>query len=476
MMKAFFAIVALTFRNAVRSHIFQLLLALLLICVIVIPVSVSVGKLDDLIRVSLLYSLWAVSIILALSSLWLGCYLMSFDIDSYQIHMVISKPISRITVWLGKWAGINLINIILLLLSGAVIYGIVMIRYNAASEEGLLSDRVTARQNAQSEKERIRSQVLVGRRSFMPRKQDPEKAADFAVKNQVAKLREQGKQPVDSEILKIRNELRAQIDKLPIEVQPGKGYRWVFENIPVKLNDASLTLRYRPYLGKVATEDQRESHIQWAVYSPHTAQDGTYGLYPVALTNGPEAHFTGIFHEKNLPKGVITPEGVVIIETANFDRMGGKHYYQQADGPKLLVPVCSFEANYLRAMLVLMIQLLLLSGLACAFGGFLTMPTAVFMVASYLLFGSLSLILTDETFFTANIWDHAGQFLARVLLWIVIPLQRFDVTDLLSNGDLIEFSLIGELFLSYFLARGVPLFLLGIFFYWRREMGAAVRK
>lgn len=59
MMKAFFAIVALTFRNAVRSHIFQLLLALLLICVIVIPVSVSVGKLDDLIRVSLLYSLWA---------------------------------------------------------------------------------------------------------------------------------------------------------------------------------------------------------------------------------------------------------------------------------------------------------------------------------------------------------------------------------------------------------------------------------
>ncbi|MBR2720439.1 MAG: ABC transporter permease [Lentisphaeria bacterium] len=476
MMKAFFAIVALTFRNAVRSHIFQLLLALLLICVIVIPVSVSVGKLDDLIRVSLLYSLWAVSIILTLSSLWLGCYLMSFDIDSYQIHMVVSKPVSRITIWLGKWAGINFINIILLLLSGIVIYGIVMIRYNAASEEGLLSDRVTARQNAQSEKERIRSQVLVGRRSFMPRKQDPDAAADFAVKNQLAKLREQGKQPADSEILKIREELRSQIDKLPIEVQPGKAYRWVFENIPADLNDAGLKLRYRPYLGKVATEDQRESHIQWAVYAPHTAQDGTSGLYPVSLTNGPEAHFTGIFHEKSLPPGVITAEGMVLVETANFDRMGGKHYYQQADGPKLLVPVCSFEMNYLRAMLVMMIQLLLLSGLACAFSGFLTMPTAVFMVVSYLLFGSLSMILTDESFFTANIWDHAGKFLASVLLMIVIPLQQFDVTDLLSNGELIEFSLIGELFGKYFLLRGVPLFLLGMFFYWRREMGAAVRK
>ena len=81
MMKAFAAIIALTFRNAVRSHVFQLLLLLLLICVTVIPFSISVGKLDDLIRVSLLYSFWSVSIILSLSSLWLGCYVMSKDME-----------------------------------------------------------------------------------------------------------------------------------------------------------------------------------------------------------------------------------------------------------------------------------------------------------------------------------------------------------------------------------------------------------
>jgi len=117
-MKAFRAIVALTFRNAVRSHIFQLLLVLLLLCVTLIPFSISTGKIDDLIRVSLLYSLWSVSIVLTLSSLWLGCYVMSHDIDSYQIHMVVSKPIPRWSIWLGKWVGINLINVVLLLLAG----------------------------------------------------------------------------------------------------------------------------------------------------------------------------------------------------------------------------------------------------------------------------------------------------------------------------------------------------------------------
>ena len=475
-MKAFKAIIALTFRNAVRSHIFQLLLVLLLLCVTVIPVSVSVGKTDDLIRVSLLYSLWTVSIILTLSSLWLGCYIMSHDIDSYQIHMVVSKPVSRITLWLGKWVGINLINFVLLLLSGIVIYAVVMIRYNAAGEAEQYADRSLAREMAAKEKERIRSQVLVGRRSYMPKAMDPQKAADFAVQRRVADLRKEGKQLTDAEIVKMRDELLEQIDKLPIEVPPGAGYRWVFENLPEELNKYSLTLRYRPYLGKVASEDQRESNIQWAVYVPHTNQDGTYGLYPRALTNGPESHFTGVFHEKQLPQNVITKDGTVLIETFNFDRSGGKHYYQTADGPKLLIPVCSFELNYLRAMLVMMIQLLLLSGLSCAFGAFLTMPTAVFMVASYLLFGALAMVLTDSSFYVSSIWDHAGQFLAQVLLLVVIPLQRFDVTDLLSGGDLIEFSFIGELFFKYFLLRGVPLFIFGIWLYCRRELGAAVRK
>ena len=164
-MKAFRAIIALTFRNALRSHIFQLLLLLLLICVTVIPFSISVGKLDDLIRVSLLYSLWAVSIILSLSSLWLGCYVMSHDIDSYQIHMVISKPVSRVTIWLGKWTGINLINISLLLIAGAVVYGVLMFRYQAAGEAGLAADRQLEREMVSAEQKRIGSQVLVGRRS-----------------------------------------------------------------------------------------------------------------------------------------------------------------------------------------------------------------------------------------------------------------------------------------------------------------------
>lgn len=43
----------------------------------------------------------------------------------------------------------------------------------------------------------------------------------------------------------------------------------------------------------------------------------------------------------------------------------------------LLIRVTGFLENYLRAILVIAMELLILSGLACAFGGFLTLPTAV---------------------------------------------------------------------------------------------------
>ena len=94
-MRPFFAITGLTLKNALRSHVFQILLLLLLLCVGIIPFSIGGGSAQDFVRVSLLYSIWTITLVLALSSLWLGCYIMAQDVDSYQLHMVTAKPVSR---------------------------------------------------------------------------------------------------------------------------------------------------------------------------------------------------------------------------------------------------------------------------------------------------------------------------------------------------------------------------------------------
>jgi hypothetical protein len=55
-------------------------------------------------------------------------------------------------------------------------------------------------------------------------------------------------------------------------------------------------------------------------------------------------------------------------------------------------------------------------------------------------------------------------------------MQEFEISNLVSNGELVEWTFIGKLFLTYFVLRALPLFLIGMWLYWRREMGLVIRK
>ena len=81
-MRAFWAIVVLTMRNALRSRIFQVLLLMLALGVWLIPATTqSEGSAMGYIQVSLRYSLSVVTFILSLSALWLSCYIMTAQIN-----------------------------------------------------------------------------------------------------------------------------------------------------------------------------------------------------------------------------------------------------------------------------------------------------------------------------------------------------------------------------------------------------------
>ena len=245
-MKSFWAIVKLTFRNAFRSHIFQLLLLLLLLAVIIVPSTVSGdGTAGGFIQVSLLYSLSAVSWILALSSIWLGCHAMTQDIDSYQLHMVVTKPVSRIRIWLAKWAGVYLVHLVLLLVATTAIYFIILYKYN---EQDFPPE----------EREKIRNEVMVGRRVFWPQRVDLEKESQELVKAKIERFRVRG-QDVDTSPAaqeKMFKEARLEIMRRDAEVEFNSPKEFVFTGIPHDLKKP-LFLRYRPYVGKMSSEGQR---------------------------------------------------------------------------------------------------------------------------------------------------------------------------------------------------------------------------
>ncbi|MBR7145115.1 MAG: ABC transporter permease [Lentisphaeria bacterium] len=131
-MTAFNAIVKLTLRNAMRSHIFQLLLALLVLCSVALPMTVS-GSGEGArayIQIALKYSLGTVGFILALSTVWIASLVMTQDVENYQLHMVVAKPVSRIKIFIAKYLSVVLLHAVLLLLAGITIFGVVLYRYS----------------------------------------------------------------------------------------------------------------------------------------------------------------------------------------------------------------------------------------------------------------------------------------------------------------------------------------------------------
>lgn len=477
-MRPFFAIVKLTLRHAIRSHIFQLLLGVLAFAVLFIPSTVGGGTASDFIKVSLLYSLWAVSIILALASIWLGCFVMTSDVDSYQLHMIVSKPISKVTIWLGKWTGVNLINLFLLLLSGFFIYGIILYRYN---NEDFPAE----------EREKIRNEVMVGRRVYLPEVPDYGMLSREGLKKRILRLQAQGASvdlsPASQE--KMLKDVRREVVSADSEVKAGQRKLWQFPNLPAGLNEP-IYLRYRPYVGKVASEDQRMTRLMLYVGVPQQKQQqananvfnnggkqANYDIYMIALSEKPEQVMSGEFHEKMLrPEWkVVTPDNRVVVSAQNTDAYGAALFFQPADGPKLLIKASSFFENYMRAILVIALELIILSGFACSFGGCMSMPVAVFVEVGYLLFGSFAVYMTGLTYL-AGAADKFGVMVAKMLLVVVIPIQAFEVTGAVANGELIEWSFLWNLTWYYLLCRAVPLYLLCIWIYRKRELGLIVRK
>ncbi|MDE2680690.1 MAG: hypothetical protein OSB29_04920 [Verrucomicrobiota bacterium] len=123
-------IAALTWKTAVRLRFIWVMVILILFAVGGLPAMLrDDGSAKGMAQIILTYTLSMTTGILGLSTLWLAVGSMAQDISQCQMQMVVTKPIARWQIWLGKWLGIMGLNLLLLGLAGTVVYG--MVEYRA---------------------------------------------------------------------------------------------------------------------------------------------------------------------------------------------------------------------------------------------------------------------------------------------------------------------------------------------------------
>lgn len=535
-MKSFLAIFKQTIRSAMRSKVFHVLFALILLCVIGLPLTIKGDNTaSGLVQVSLTYSLNLVIALISASTLWLGCSQLATEIEGYQIHLVTTKPCRRWVVWAGKTLGVFLMHAVLLVISMFIIYALTLYRLNAAQRSGLFTEQ---------DMEKLRQETLVGRRSFFPTPvaldEDVQSEYEKRVKNGTVNPED------DPAIVKklIRQELIQEVMK-NVSVAPGKDHIWAYEHVRLGKNDPILYLRFRLYTGDITDTDQKQIPVDWG-FQVFKGEDGK-PLPPAGAENAvvwySQMHGTPEQVDGQsmvVPQPFMMPGGTwqelttmergdnemtvlelpilssMVVNDAERDRVVLRFHnfgdiylpdpatlpadeeaqaaytklkenytaiFQVVDGPLLLSKVTGFFSNFVRTMIMAIIQLAFMAGLGCTVGAIFSTPVAVFVAISYLVIGlsasaavDAPLKNDDGSYMYKNASERVLHYIAIGVQWCVVTLDDLDCTGDLADGRLVETADIVWTFFRVLILRTGILAGVGIFILNRRELGLVVRK
>lgn len=248
-----------TVRYVLRLKLAVVFVLFMMAILIWVPFTLkSDGTQQGKIQITLAFTLSVINIILSLLTLFLSTSTFCSDIKSRIIFTIDTKPVRRWEIMGGKWLGILIINIGMLVCFGGAVYGTV--RYLGRPIEG-----------KEKEFSALKREVLTSRIENRP----------VAVKGK-------------------RNE--------PFVVAPRHEGEWIFENVRVRFPDETITVKFKYY-----TPGNAEESVEgiWIVGSKEK------GFYRHTASLPSKA-----FHEFEVPGVVVSSEGRLVVKFVNISNRG----------------------------------------------------------------------------------------------------------------------------------------------------------
>jgi len=416
-MKKCIAIAMLTVREAFRSRIMLSFALAVALSVILVPLTIkNDGTPEGRIRVALQYSLTLVSWLLAVATVWAACRSASLEIEERQVHLVVTKPVRRAHIWLGKWIGILAMDAILLAGTGILDYAV--LQYAARS----------GRSGAPGQDNIVTEEILTARRAILPR--PDEKAANTV-------------SPGSS---------RQWHFSMPRNLPPDKPFYVRFElSSPRQLELEPLAVRW------LVGRDDKPFAYEAPVYA------GEFHSFPVPASAIPEDGKLTLTYvnAQTAPPAIVSfdaADSVTLLARAGsfdgnlcrailiiFCKLAPLAALGVAAGCLLSMPVACFAAY---AVVVVFM-----------FGGFIRTASTDPNVALY------------RPIPTITRFDSLFRMQFRVFNKVVSPVQQFEVLESLPRGELIPWSMAGKALLVLILVySGIPA-IIGIALFKHRELG-----
>ncbi|NLB59922.1 MAG: ABC transporter permease [Lentisphaerae bacterium] len=418
-MHSILAIAELTLRRAVRSRVFLLLALLVIGCIIGLPlVMKSDGTLAGQVQLFLQYTLAVTGALLAIIAVWTAAGALALEVEERHIQMVIVKPVRTWQIWLGKWLGLMVINLVMVALAATTIYG--LLRWT--TRPALLTP---------AEQTRLAEDILVARRAAQP-------------------LWPEGAAPSRANAL---------------TVAPGQSISWRFE-LPPHIPAGAVSLQYR-FL--TSHPDYQESVTgQWCI------RDGA-GQELFQQTVSARAQET---HSCGIPVELAGDLEISYLNTETSAPL--TLLFDAPDSVQLQIRVSSFASNYLRAWLMTLARLAFFSALGLTAGAAFSTPVAVFVSMALLIISAVSRWLQQVASFAdaesrldwmVALGEQTLRAAYLALELILPPLQRWDPHAFLAEGLFLSGALTAQAWLVLGGLYPALLALAGAWLLRRRELG-----
>lgn len=424
-MRSIWAVARNTIRQAIRMKIAAAFVLLLLVLIPVMGLAVTgdntiKGRLQSFVT----YSLAMVSLLLSLLTVIVATYSLADDIKQCRIYTVLTKPIRRYELLLGKVLGVVLLDLLLLSFFSSAIYGI--------------SRYIPVRSSADAEQmQLLEKEFFTARASIKP----PEPDVSKEVIELYEKLRENNQLPEDATFREIIKYL-TQIKKMQKQAAgPGQELRWEFDNIRIADPNQNLFLRFK-YDVAVNPPDLN-IYATWAA--------GDLRQLPMIPTGRGSIYFFDrkdlirTFHELEIRGNAVASDGHLEIGFVNLPVNNTVVIFPPGEGLELLYEAESYTANFVKGVLIIFFRLIFLACLGIFAASFLSFPVAILLCLAVLFVAATGGFTLESFNYLSNEMNTAYKYTVEVLIEMIPRFDEYTPSNYLVPARLISWPLLAKI-------------------------------
>jgi hypothetical protein len=451
------AVAVNTIKQALRMKIAAIFIVLLLILLPIMGVSVTGdGTLKGRLQTFISYGLSLANILLCLLTIVVSVYTITSDIKHRQIYTVITKPIRRFELILGKLLGVILLGVALLFLFSAIIYGITVYipRFYNATEEELTE---------------LNNEFYTARASVVPSEIDVSQEVNKDYKRLVesGQLEELFRGSSKTDVLS-QLTYRRKLEKRAASV--GQELIWEFNNIkPLKPNE-SLFIRFKYDVSVEPPDDQVFG--QWLAGDYRHVRYGTKPETPIYTTERKDQIRT--FHEIEIPADAVASDGYFAVGFFNVPLNNTVVIFPLEDGLELLYKADTFTANFMKAVLLILFRMVFLACLGVLAASFLSFPVAILLCLVIFSIATISgFVLESFDFLGANL-TSIYSYTIRPIIQLLPQFDKANPTKYLVPARLLSWLYLTKVLVVMVFVKAFLLLLLSFLIFSFREIAKIV--